>query len=131
MYFYKLILPTLFFIHSIFINQSFSTIIKNNNLWSKTSWKNKYIYQNIHYIDQDKLNNVVEQISKCTPLIFAGEANSLKLDLVKAGKGEAFILMGGDCAETFREFNTVNIMNTYRVFLQMTNTVLPNHTYHN
>ena len=120
MYFYKFILPTLLFIQSIFIKQSFSTIIKNNNLWSKTSWKNKYVYQNIHYIDQDKLNNVVEQISKCTPLIFAGEANSLKSDLVKAGKGEAFILMGGDCAETFREFNTVNIMNTYRVFLQMT-----------
>jgi 3-deoxy-7-phosphoheptulonate synthase len=96
----------------------FSSI--NSLEWTPNSWKNKKVYQNVLYPNEPELNNVLDEISKNSPLIFAGESDSLKNELIKASKGESFILMGGDCAETFREFSSKNIMDTYRVFLQMT-----------
>jgi 3-deoxy-7-phosphoheptulonate synthase len=93
--------------------------LKPNN-WTPQSWKTKNVYQDIIYPDLSELNTVTEELSKCAPLIFAGEANSLRDDLVKASRGDAFILMGGDCAETFREFKVTNIMDSYRILLQMT-----------
>ena len=91
-----------------------------NGDWNPNSWKNKKISQDVIYNDEKKLNQILSEISNSAPLIFAGEADSLKDDFKKAARGEAFILMGGDCAETFREFKVENIMNTYRVLLQMT-----------
>jgi len=93
--------------------------LKPNN-WTPLSWKTKNVYQDIVYPDLNELNTVTEELSNCAPLIFAGEANNLKEELISASRGEAFILMGGDCAETFREFKVENIMNTYRILLQMT-----------
>jgi 3-deoxy-7-phosphoheptulonate synthase len=90
------------------------------NDWTPHSWKTKNVYQDIIYPDLNELNTVTDELTKCAPLIFAGESNSLKKDLVKASKGEAFILMGGDCAETFREFKVTHIMDSYRILLQMT-----------
>ena len=94
--------------------------MKNTDNWSPQSWKSKKIYQPIDYQNIEELNKVTQELSKCTPLIFAGEADELKKNIIKASNGEAFILMGGDCAETFREFSVQNVMNTYRVLLQMT-----------
>lgn len=94
--------------------------IENNKIWTIDSWKNSKVYQDVVYNDKEKLENVIKEVSNYAPLIFAGEADSLKNDLKKVSKGEAFLLMGGDCAETFREFKVENIMNTYRVLLQMT-----------
>ena len=88
--------------------------------WNINSWKSKKIYQDVEYSNKELLNEVTNNLSKCFPLIFAGEAESLKNELKKVSKGEAYLLMGGDCAETFREFSTDNIMNTYRILLQMT-----------
>jgi 3-deoxy-7-phosphoheptulonate synthase len=88
--------------------------------WNPNSWKYKQIYQDVFYPDNELLNDVTNDLSKCAPLIFAGEAESLKDELKKVSRGEAFLLMGGDCAETFREFNVENVMNTYRILLQMT-----------
>jgi 3-deoxy-7-phosphoheptulonate synthase len=88
--------------------------------WSPESWKLKPISQDVFYENKQELNIVLDEIKKSAPLIFAGEVETLKTDIIKASKGEAFLLMGGDCAETFREFKTENIMNTYRVLLQMT-----------
>lgn len=103
------------------LTQSFRYLnMKNNDIWSPQSWKSKTMYQHIEYENIDELNKVTEELSKCAPLIFAGEADSLKNDIIKASRGDAFILMGGDCAETFREFSVQNVMNTYRVLLQMT-----------
>lgn len=93
---------------------------EHNSLWDKNSWKDKKIYQDVNYANIKKLDEVVNELSNSAPLIFAGEADSLKNDLKKVARGEAFILIGGDCAETFREFKVENIMNTYRVLLQMT-----------
>ena len=90
--------------------------------WNPNSWKSKskIIYQDVVYPNNELLNDVTTELSKCAPLIFAGEAESLKNELKKVSRGEAFLLMGGDCAETFREFSVENIMNTYRILLQMT-----------
>jgi 3-deoxy-7-phosphoheptulonate synthase len=88
--------------------------------WNINSWKTKTIYQNVLYPNNDILNEVTTDLQKSAPLIFAGEAESLKKELKKVSKGEAFLLMGGDCAETFREFSVENVMNTYRILLQMT-----------
>ena len=88
--------------------------------WNPNSWKSKIIYQDVVYPNNELLNDVTTELSKCAPLIFAGEAESLKNELKKVNRGEAFLLMGGDCAETFREFSVENIMNTYRILLQMT-----------
>ena len=88
--------------------------------WTPKSWIHKKVYQNIEYTNLENLENVVSELEKNAPLIFAGESLSLREELIKASKGEAFVLIGGDCAETFREFKVENIMNTYRILLQMT-----------
>ena len=106
------------FIYLFFL--PFTISLKTPFDWNPNSWKSKKIYQDVQYDNKELLNSVTNELSKCTPLIFAGEAESLKNELKKVSKGEAFLLMGGDCAETFREFNVENIMNTYRILLQMT-----------
>ena len=53
------------------------------------------------------------------PLVFAGEARSLTTDLAQVAAGKAFLLQGGDCAESFAEHNANNIRDTFRVILQM------------
>ena len=71
------------------------------------------------YLDGDSLNAVEAQLSKYPPLVFAGEARRLKDKLSMASMGKAFLLQGGDCAESFAEFNADNIRDTFRVMLQM------------
>lgn len=53
------------------------------------------------------------------PVVFAGEARNLEEKLAQAAMGNAFLLQGGDCAESFKEFNANNIRDTFRVILQM------------
>ena len=107
------------FIKSIFV-LLFNIKHINSFEWTPKSWMHKKVYQNIEYPDQEKLEKTLNELGKNAPLIFAGESLSLKEELIKASKGEAFVLIGGDCAETFREFKVENIMNTYRILLQMT-----------
>ena len=106
------------FIYFLFVH--FVIALKTPVDWNINSWNTKKIYQDIKYPNKELLNEVTNELSKCSPLIFAGEADSLKKELKKVAKGEAYLLMGGDCAETFREFSVENIMNTYRILLQMT-----------
>lgn len=87
--------------------------------WTPDSWRSKPILQVPDYPDQDKLREVEDILSGFPPLVFAGEARSLKRGLAQAAKGEAFLLQGGDCAESFREFHPDNIRDTFRVLLQM------------
>jgi len=100
----------------------FSAILqKNFSLkWTPNSWKEKKVYQDVVYHKEYKLEQATNELKKYAPLIFAGESLSLKEDLKKAARGESYVLMGGDCAETFREFSVQNIMNNYRILLQMT-----------
>jgi 3-deoxy-7-phosphoheptulonate synthase len=71
------------------------------------------------YLDAEKLNAVEAQLGKYPPLVFAGEARRLKAKLAAVSRGEAFLLQGGDCAESFEEFSADNLRDTFKVFLQM------------
>ncbi len=87
--------------------------------WQKSDWRNKPRIQMPDYTDQAALNAAEAQLSKYPPLVFAGEARRLKDELGKASRGEAFLLQGGDCAESFAEFSADGIRDTFKVMLQM------------
>jgi 3-deoxy-7-phosphoheptulonate synthase len=87
--------------------------------WSPESWRVKPIEQAPVYADRAALAAVERQLAGYPPLVFAGEARKLKRALGKAAAGEAFLLQGGDCAESFAEHSADNIRDFFRVFLQM------------
>ena len=87
--------------------------------WTKSGWRAKPRVQMPDYPDLSALTSVEAQLAKMPPLVFAGEARRLKADLAKAARGEAFLLQGGDCAESFQEFSADNIRDTFKVMLQM------------
>ena len=89
------------------------------NNWTPTSWRNFPIQQQPQYTDIEALNRVEQQLGNLPPLVFAGEARALKRQLAEATQGKAFLLQGGDCAESFAEFNAANIRDTFKVLLQM------------
>src|SRR6185503_10172429 len=71
------------------------------------------------YPDKAALDRVLTQLKSHPPLVFAGEARRLKAALGRVAEGKAFLLQGGDCAESFAEFHPDNIRDTFRVLLQM------------
>lgn len=87
--------------------------------WQKTDWRAKPRVQMPDYTDAAALNTVEAQLSKYPPLVFAGEARKLKKALGAASRGEAFLLQGGDCAESFDQFSANAIRDTFKVMLQM------------
>ncbi len=87
--------------------------------WSPDTWRSKPITQVPDYPDQDKLANVEARLKSFPPLVFAGEARNLMAALGEVAEGKAFLLQGGDCAESFAEFKADNIRDTFRVLLQM------------
>lgn len=89
------------------------------NRWSPESWRAKPVEQSPVYGDAQALADVEKQLAGYPPLVFAGEARKLKRALGKAMAGEAFLLQGGDCAESFGEHSADNIRDFFRVFLQM------------
>jgi 3-deoxy-7-phosphoheptulonate synthase len=87
--------------------------------WTKTAWRQKERIQMPDYTDAAKLAEVEARLGRYPPLVFAGETRQLKSKLAAASRGEAFLLQGGDCAESFEEFNADLIRDTYKVMLQM------------
>jgi len=87
--------------------------------WSPESWRARPVAQVPDYPDAQALSDVERQIAGFPPLVFAGEARKLKRTLAKVSAGEAFLLQGGDCAESFNEHSADNIRDFFRVFLQM------------
>lgn len=87
--------------------------------WSPESWRNMPIRQVPEYPDQAALAAMEAKIARFPPLVFAGEARRLKASLARAGDGQAFVLQGGDCAESFGDFTANIIRDTFRVLLQM------------
>ena len=79
----------------------------------------KQAHQLPEYPDADELESVLRTIGSFPPIVFAGEARKLEDKLANAAVGKAFLLQGGDCAESFKEFNGTNIRDTFRVLLQM------------
>ncbi len=89
------------------------------NDWAKDSWRAKPRVQMPDYTDAEALRRVEEKLASYPPLVFAGEARKLKAELGKAARGEAFLLQGGDCAESFAAFSADAIRDTFKVMLQM------------
>ena len=89
------------------------------NPWSPESWRGKPIRQVPSYADGAALALVEKQLAGFPPLVFAGEARKLKKALARVASGDAFLLQGGDCAESFAEHSADNIRDFFRVFLQM------------
>ena len=87
--------------------------------WSPNSWRSKPALQIPNYPDQAALEATEARLASFPPLVFAGEARALKDHLARVSKGEAFLLQGGDCAESFAEHGADNIRDFFRVFLQM------------
>ncbi|WP_371038411.1 class II 3-deoxy-7-phosphoheptulonate synthase [Rhodosalinus sp. FB01] len=87
--------------------------------WRKSGWREKPRVQMPDYTDPEALAAVEAQLAKYPPLVFAGEARRLKAQLGAAARGEAFLLQGGDCAESFEQFSADLIRDTFKVMLQM------------
>ncbi|MCF8469872.1 MAG: 3-deoxy-7-phosphoheptulonate synthase class II [Parvibaculum sp.] len=87
--------------------------------WKPESWRAKPAKHLPAYPDEAALAAVEERLRSFPPLVFAGEARKLKADLAEVCEGRAFLLQGGDCAESFAEFSADNIRDTFRVLLQM------------
>jgi 3-deoxy-7-phosphoheptulonate synthase len=87
--------------------------------WQKTDWRRLPRVQMPDYPDARRLRAVEARLASYPPLVFAGEARRLKSLLGKVARGEAFLLQGGDCAESFAEFAADNIRDTFKVILQM------------
>ena len=88
-------------------------------IWKPNSWRNYPVVQMPTYPDESKVNSVEAKLSFKPPLVFAGEVQVLKKSLALAEKGNAFILQGGDCAESFSQFSANGIRDTFKVLLQM------------
>jgi len=87
--------------------------------WNPNSWRELPILQQPQYPDQDVLKSVEGQLKTAPPLVFAEETRSLFKQLEDVCEGRAFLLQGGDCAESFSDFNAANIRDTFKTILQM------------
>ena len=87
--------------------------------WDKSSWRTKKRHQMPEYKDPEELNKVENSLKSLPPLVLAGEVRNLKKDLAKVESGQAFLLHGGDCAESFEEFSADLIRDTFKVLLKM------------
>ena len=87
--------------------------------WAKSGWRGKPRVQMPDYPETGELKAVEAQLAKYPPLVFAGEARRLRAALGDAAQGKAFLLQGGDCAESFAEFSADTIRDTFKVMLQM------------
>ncbi len=87
--------------------------------WQKSGWRAKPRIQMPEYTDEVALNAVEAQLASYPPLVFAGEVRTLRDQLAAASRGDAFLLQGGDCAESFQQFSADTIRDTFKVMLQM------------
>ena len=90
-----------------------------NTPWSPESWRSRPIQQQPRYPDPARLAAVEATLASYPPLVFAGEARELRKQFAEVSQGRAFLLQGGDCAESFAEFSAAKIRDTFKVLLQM------------
>jgi 3-deoxy-7-phosphoheptulonate synthase len=90
-----------------------------SSAWSPTSWHEHPAGQQPDWPDVAALEQVIKELSSYPPLVFAGEARNLTNDLARVGRGEAFLLQAGDCAESFDGFSADAIRDKLKVILQM------------
>lgn len=87
--------------------------------WNKNSWRQYNILQQPQYLDKNELKAIETKLANLPPLVFAGEVRNLKQELKNVALGKSFLLQGGDCAESFTNFNANNIRDMFKVMLQM------------
>ena len=85
--------------------------------WQPDSWRTRPVRQMPSYPDPQALDAACAQLRQFPPLIFAGEVQALRAQLAEVAAGRAFLLQGGDCAESFKEFHADNIRDTFRLIL--------------
>jgi 3-deoxy-7-phosphoheptulonate synthase len=90
-----------------------------SDVWTPQTWRAKPIKQAPLYPDQKKLQEIEARLATYPPLVFAGEARRLKMRLAQVAEGKAFLLQGGDCAESFEDFRANTIRDNFRILLQM------------
>lgn len=90
-----------------------------SSTWTPSSWRDRPVLQQPTWPDDDALERALDQVASFPPLVFAGEAQRLKGALATVGRGEAFLLQAGDCAESFRDFSADAIRDKLKVILQM------------
>ena len=90
-----------------------------SSVWTTDSWRSRPAQQMPDYPDRAGLDDAVARLRRLPPLIFAGEALRLREKLGEVAAGTAFLLQGGDCAESFEQFSADNVRDTFRVLLQM------------
>lgn len=93
--------------------------MKSPNTWNAQSWRTFLIKQHPTYSNQQALQEVEKELKSYPPLVFAGEARNLKKHFAQVQKGEAFLLQGGDCAESFCQFSGSSIRDLFKVIIQM------------
>ncbi len=96
-----------------------STMSTLTTRWTPSSWQDLPAKQLPTYPDPDHLKRVLNRISGLPPLVFAGEARDLTEQLARVSRGEAFLLQGGDCAETFDAGGADITRDKLKVLLQM------------
>jgi 3-deoxy-7-phosphoheptulonate synthase len=87
--------------------------------WEPASWRRRAAAHQPEWPDASELERVIDELRRMPPLVFAGEARSLRQGLAKVSEGEGFILHAGDCAESFADFSADNIRDKLKVILQM------------
>lgn len=87
--------------------------------WSPASWQHKEAAQQPNYRDQNRLDHALARLSKLPPLVTSWEVEALKSQLAAVAAGEAFLLQGGDCAESFDDCESSTIANKLKILLQM------------
>jgi 3-deoxy-7-phosphoheptulonate synthase len=91
----------------------------NDQSWSPSSWRARLAEQQPQWPDEAHLDSVLKTLAGYPPLVFAGEARALRSSLAQVAAGDAFVLMAGDCAESFHEFTADRIRDKLKVILQM------------
>lgn len=92
--------------------------------WSIDSWKMKEALQLPEYPNETELNAVLETLESFPPLVLASEIRKLEERLANAAMGNAFLLQGGDCAESFKEFSADKICDTFTTLAQMSTVLM-------
>ncbi|KAJ0040608.1 hypothetical protein Pint_27605 [Pistacia integerrima] len=105
--------------NKVAVKESAPAAVPGSGKWTVESWKNKKALQLPEYPSKEELEAVLSTLEAFPPLVFAGEARNLEEKLGEAAMGNAFLLQGGDCAESFKEFHANNIRDTFRILLQM------------
>ena len=90
-----------------------------NKNWKPSSWREKKAKHLPNYSNEKELNLITNKLTAYPPLVFAGESRNLLKQLGDVANGKAFLLQGGDCAESFADFNPNNIRDSFKVMLQM------------